>query len=279
MVADHPVVDLDDPRPGQGHHVLGVAGPEPHPQRLQRPQHVVPAGRRLPVEPFLHEVRQRPQGGAETAEHPDPLAVAERLHRVQRPVEILLHDQRLSRPPVPDGRDGRRELGRVADQHDVLAGHTLARLHDRGERHAGGRWIGRCQPRGTDGLDSGGGQSPPGERLVLGVDAGPPVLAGETEVGGGERRLRLDVVGVREDRVRDAVVRDGVDHGPRVAHVAAEHLRPGVAVPFGAVGEDRDLTAERARRREEAVGDRVGRLERGEVQPQCRDPRYQARLT
>src|SRR6185437_10039841 len=50
VVTDHPVVDLDDPRPGRGHRVLRVAGPEPRPQRVQRPQHVLAPRRRLPVE-------------------------------------------------------------------------------------------------------------------------------------------------------------------------------------------------------------------------------------
>ncbi|CAM5615636.1 hypothetical protein SRIMM317S_04572 [Streptomyces rimosus subsp. rimosus] len=207
------------------------------------------------------------------------LPVAEGFQGVQGAVQVLLQDQRGAGPPVPDLAAAGGQFRVVRNQEDVLAGDAFTRFEDAGVRDAMPvRVVVRRQFGGPYGVQPGGGQGAPQLGLVLRAIRGPPVLAGQPEVAGGQGGLGLEVVAVGEDRggrSNSAGSRgDSRDHGTEVQYVARYDVQlagqraataplarvPPVRLPVGVrlIGQQRHGQAEAGRGRQEAFRDGVG---------------------
>jgi hypothetical protein len=127
-----------------------------------------------------------------------------------------------SRPAAGENpRAFRSEFRGPANQHDILARDSGGGL----EHHRVAQPVrhGGAVPdlRRGDVLGARLGQPAAHERLVLGPQRRPPVLAGQAEIAGRERGLGLQVVGVGDDCLRGGQPGDGPDQLPRVPDIAA----------------------------------------------------------
>ncbi|QPM27242.1 hypothetical protein I3J19_00045 [Streptomyces clavuligerus] len=268
LVADGPVVDLDDPGAARVDDELGVAGAEADAEGVERVEHLGDDGFGVggdECHALLDEVRERGEFGAEAAEDMAGAAVAQGLQGVQVAGEVLLGDEGGAGAAGADGCGVPQIVLGALHPDDVLAGDPFARFEHPGEGKAaaeefGGLLTGR-QFEAAYGV---GGEAAAHLGLVLGREGGSPVLAGEAEPLGGQGGLGLEVVAVAEDGVRAPMGGDSADDGVEVAYVAVEDLHTGVvfAIPVavcgGLVGQQGDREAEPVGRREEPVGDRVG---------------------
>ena len=138
LVADGPVVDLDEPGPAAWTTNSVWQAPNPTPSASAGP-----APGRRPARGWSGTNVSRSStkcGGGDSRVRKPPRTWRprrrQRLQRVQLARQELLDDQRRPRGGGPGSpRSGRGQLGRVADQDDVLAGHALARLHHARVRH------------------------------------------------------------------------------------------------------------------------------------------------